>query len=296
MCSIFKGLFRTGVIATVLVGVVAGGTLLIAGRSRAKAVFHKVHEQVLNRIDHHIDEPTALRTQLEEMSREYPKRTAQVRSDLASLNEQIRQVEREKAISARVVELTGDELAQLEPRVAEVAAMRAGSGELRRSVVSVEDRVYSYDLATRHLNQTRATHDAYLDRRASAEHDLVYLKQQSGRLEELLISLENEQAQFQSQLMQLNRQVDAIERNERLIGLLEKRNKTIEELSRFESVSLEQLTDRLAQVQSGQEAQLDMLSSSDKELSYEDIARRQLEQENRDYPAVAGPDHALDMR
>ena len=292
MCSIFKGLFRTSVISAVLVGVVAGGTLLIAGPQRTKAVFNKVHDRVLEHIDHQIDDPTALRTQLQEMAREYPKRAAQVRSDLASLNEQIRQVERERAIAARVVELTGEELAQLEPRVAEVAAHRESDGGLKRMVVSVEDRVYSYDLATRRMNQTQATHNAYLDRKASAEHDLVYLRQQEGRLEELLVKLENEHAQFQSQLMQLERQVDAIERNENLITLLDKRNKAIEELSRFESVSLEQLTDRLAQIRSGQEARLDVLSSSDQELSYEDIARRQIEAEQLEVRDVT----ALEIR
>ncbi|MFT5154975.1 MAG: hypothetical protein ACI841_004983, partial [Planctomycetota bacterium] len=189
MFSIFRGCIRTSVIATVAVGVVAGGTMLIAGPQRAKAVMHTMREKVIEQIDQHIDDPTALRSQLQEMSREYPKRASQVRSDLASLNEQIRQVEREEAIASRVVDLTGEELAQLEPKVAEVAANRVSNGDLRRSVVSVNDSVYSFDLANRHLNQTRATHDAYLDRKASAQHDLVYLNQQAKRLAELLISL-----------------------------------------------------------------------------------------------------------
>ena len=51
-------------------------------------------------------------------------RIAQVRGDLAELHEQIRQLEREKAISERVVAMADRDLDEFEPLVARAASSR----------------------------------------------------------------------------------------------------------------------------------------------------------------------------
>ena len=91
-----------------------------------------------------------------------------------------------------------------------------------------------------------------------------------------LLQLEGERAQFQTQIQALSRQVDSIARNERLIGLLEKRNRTIEECSNYDVSTLDQLTGRLSEIRSRQEAELDMLSSHQGRTDYEDLARMEL--------------------
>lgn len=278
MC-ILKSIFRTGVIASVLVGAVAGGTVLVAGPQRAQAVFHKVHDGVIHAIDRRIDDPTALRSQLEESAREYPKKIAEVRADLAELMEQTDQLRQEKAVADRVVMLADEALERLEPKVAQAASLRAEQG-LQRAAISVGERVYSYEGAASELHRTRATRVAYSGRAESAAHDLVYLEQQQLRLEELLIKLEGEYAQFQNQMLQLNRQVDAIERNDRLIGQLEERQKSLDELSRFESVSFDKFSSRLSKVRAEQEARLDLLAGAEQALDLEDVARMQLQQES----------------
>ncbi|MAF66729.1 MAG: hypothetical protein CMJ84_13860 [Planctomycetes bacterium] len=140
-------------------------------------------------------------------------------------------------------------------------------------------KVVSVQRAATRVNQIRHTRVAYANRAADAGHDLTYLHEQANRLEELLGQLENERAQFQGQIWQLSRQVDAIARNDRLIGLLEKRNRTIEECSRFDCSSLDQMTARLAEVRSRQEAELDLLSSEQFRDDYEEMARYQLQAE-----------------
>jgi hypothetical protein len=94
-----------------------------------------------------------------------------------------------------------------------------------------------------------------------------------------LTQLENERAQFRTQMVGLGRQVDAIARNERLIALLERRNETIEECSRYEAVSLDQITGRLAEIKSRQEAELDLLARAEEQGDYEELARLQLASE-----------------
>lgn len=273
-----KSIFKVGAGIVVLTGAAIGGALLIAGPDRTAAVLDQVHSDVLEHIDHNIDDPAALRSQLQNLEEEYPERISAVRGDLAEVREQIRQLHRERAVSERVVQMAQADLETLEPVVNEATALRASSGSSRAAVVSWGEKVYSYDRATNQVNQMRQTVLAYSNRAADAAHDLAYLEQQEARLEELLNTLETERAQFQSQIWGLSRQVDAIARNERLIELVEKRNRTIEECSRYDGVSLDHLTARLAEVRSRQEAELDVLSNSQHQLDYEDMARVQISQ------------------
>ncbi len=279
MFSIFKHVFRIGVIGVLATGVVGGAALMVAGPERTKAVIDQVHGDIVASIDEAIDDPVALRSQLVELEREYPKRIGQVRGDLAELNEQIRQLERDRDVAERVVAMAREDVARYEPALAEAAANRARGAEPRANLVSFGDHVLSYDRAQAKFNQIQGTLVAYTNRAADAAHDLTYLGQQSTRLEDLLVQLETERAQFQSQIAQLSRQVDAIARNERLIHLLEKRNKTIEQCSRFEVVSIDHLTGRLAEIRSRQEAELDHLANATEQSDYEELARMQLRTE-----------------
>lgn len=271
MIRLVKGMLRTSVIATVLVGVAAGGAVLIAGKARTRAVIDKVQTQVMHSIDAAIDDPTAARAQLRELEQKYPERISQVRGDLAELQEQIRQLKREQTVAERVVELTQRDLGELEPAVKAAASARA-MGEVR-PVVHLGEHTYTFERASSKMNQIRQTRMAYANRAADAAHDLAYLEGQGQRLEELLSQLETERAQFQAQIWQLSRQVDSIARNDRLIDMIEKRNKTIEECTRYDVSSLDQLTGRLAEIRSRQEAELDVLSNRQQQIDYEELAR-----------------------
>lgn len=277
MFSFAKKFIKTGIIAGLLVGTATAAAIVIAGPDRTRAVVEEVHGHVLDSIDAKIDDPSAMRAQLREMEREYPKRIAQVRGDLSEITEQIRQLEREKAIATRVVEMADGDLAALE------TGLRESAGEPTEarfaSSVTFHDRVLPYDRAVSRVQQIRTTRTSYANRASDAEHDLGYLRQQANRLEELLLSLENERAQFKAQIVALSRQVDAIARNDRLISLLDKRNRTIEECSRYEAVSLEQVTSRLAEIRSRQEAELDAIAQATPEGDYEERAKMQLAEE-----------------
>jgi len=284
MISLFKGLFRTSVITTVLVGLTVGSAMIFAGEGRTRAVIDKMHSKVMHTIDSAIDDPTAARAQLRNLEQEYPERIRLVRGDLAELNEQLNQLERERAVAERVVSLTDTDLAELEPQVAAAVAARA-SGDAQ-VVVTLQNHVYSADGATTKMNQIRQTRIAYANRAADAAHDMTYLQSQANRLAELLAQLENERSQFQTQIWQLSRQVDSIARNERLIKLLEKRNRTIDDCSRYDASSLDQLTGRLAEVRSRQEAELDVLANRQQQVDYEQMARFEVNTGANGSPAV----------
>lgn len=282
IAGFFKTVFRVGII-TAACGLAA---VLVAGQDRVQVLLGKAHSAVVDSIDARIDDPTALRSQLRELEREYPSRIAQVRGDLAELGQQVTQLEREQAISERVVTLADQDLTVLRPLLDEArAAQLEKASHLSngvRSVVSVrfDDRTLSLDQADRRALQIGQTRVAYANRAADASHDLVYLRQQSEHLDDLLVQLETERNQFQGQLRQLDRQVDAIARNEKLIDMLEKRKRTIEECSRYEVVSLDQVVARLDEVKARQQAELDLLTTDAQQVGYEDIARLQLSGED----------------
>jgi hypothetical protein len=276
MAGIFKTLIRVGIITAASAGV----AVLIAGPERAAALVSQAHESIMTHIDDTIDDPVALRAQLRELESEYPERIAQVRGDLAELREQLRQLKREQAVSERVVSLADRDLTTIRPVLQEAEATQIERASFTgiRNVVGVrfENRTYTLDQAHTKAQQIASTRVAYANRAADAAHDVVYLQQQDERLSDLLVQLEGERSQFQSQLWQLDRQVDAIARNEKLIDMLDKRRKTIEECSRYEVVSLEQMVSRLGEVRARQQAELDYLTGNDPRVDYEEVAKMQL--------------------
>ncbi len=273
MISFFKKTLKVGVITLGLLSLATVAAFAVVGKERTQAVVNGLHGKILESIDDAIDDPSILRAQLREMEKEYPKRIGQVRGDLSELKGEIREIEREIAISDRVVVLADQDIQKLETEF----AARLPSGEAALVAIRGSSESPSRSRAVeQRLNQVRSTRGAYANRAADARHDLAYLEKQAVRLEELLAKLENERAEFQTQAMGLSRQIDSIARNDRLIELLERRNKTIEECSRYEAISLDQISGRLSQIRSRQEAELDVLSTSEESADYENRARMEL--------------------
>ncbi len=275
MISFFKKTLKVGVITLGILSLATVAAFAVVGKDRTQAVVQGLHGKILESIDAAIDDPSVLRAQLREMEKEYPKRIGQVRGDLSELRGELRELEREAAISERVVVLAEEDIGKLETDLAE----RTTHGEtalVALRAVSFEDRPNPIESAEQRLNKVRSTRSAYANRAADARRDLEHLGKQATRLEELLAKLEHEHAEFQSQILGLNRQIDSIARNDRLIDLLERRNKTFQECSHYEAVSLDQISGRLSQIRSRQEAELDMLSTTEEANDYENAARMQL--------------------
>ena len=278
MFSICKTAVRGVAVLSVLTGLAAGGTLLLAGPDRAKALFEEFRTDVVETIDQSIGDPAAMRQELIDLEKEYPKRIAQVRGDLAQLNEQIRQLDHERKISEQVVALADRDLAELESAISVAEEQLTSTGNPRTAVVRFAGGVYEVERAKSRAHQIRQIRSLHSGTAADSAHDLTYLQSQAQRLEDLSTELSTERAEFQSQISMLARQVDAIERNDRLIDLLEERNKTIEECSRFDTASVDHVTQRLAEIRSRQEAELEILSSTQETLDYEEMARDALDE------------------
>jgi hypothetical protein len=276
MFSFFGKALKAAVICTVLLGLAGAGAFALMGKHRTGAVVNEIHSNILESIDAHLEDPALMRAQLRELEREYPERIAQVQGDLAEIRHEIRQLEQEVAVSERVVVLAERDLERLGTEVAAQVPAEAGA---RLVSVRLGGELLTPDGVRSEVDRVRATRDAYTARAADARHDAGYLVKQAARLTELLTKLQGEQTEFRAQVVGLNRQIDAIARNDRLLELLEKRSRTLEEYDDYEMVSLAQITTRLDQIKGKQEAALDLLSSDEQATDYEDLARREIASE-----------------
>ncbi len=295
-CSGPRRIVRTGVTAALLLGVGTALAVGVFGRDRVGAVFHEARGALTDAIDSNITDPVALRAQLRSLQEQYPHRIGEVRGDLAELRAQMTQLQRELAVSNRVVELADDDIGTLQAGLdqaqqvlsEQVALASLDNTNVEHDVVIVfkGERVPVAQANTK-LDHVTATRNAYASRAADIQRDLGYLSQQEGQLTNLLTKLETEQTAFQTQLFDLDRQIDAIGRNERMISIMGDRQKTLDEQSRYRAGSLDQVTARLADIRAKQEAQLQSLAAVQDHFSYEDEAKRELDRQSSAQPRQA---------
>lgn len=266
--------------AAVITALAGGAAVVIAGPHRVRAMMHQARQHVNHAIDQRVDDPVALRQQIRDLEAEYPRRIAAVESDLAELTAQISQLERDNAVAHRTAALIDQDLAQLAGLIGEaetaVASARE-SNQFRVVRVRYNERTLDMDDAYAKATNLRQMRESYLARGSDVQRSLDLLGQQQERLTNLLGQLRTEQSDFQAQLFALDTQIDAIARNDRLIEMLESRQKRIDEVSRYEAHSLDQITARLAQIRGQQDSQIDQILGSTDEQRYEQRAQYELE-------------------
>ena len=253
--EIMKNVVRYGVIAALI----GGAGVVIAGPERAGALVDQCRGKINHAIDLAIDDPIALRAQMRALEAEYPQRIAEVRGDLAELQQQTADLKRELEVSHRVVALASEDLSQMQGMIAKAEASQTlnGPNSIVRVVFSGEP--VNLKDAYGKANKIQQVHSAYAGRAGDIERDLGYLAQQEKRLTDLLGQLETEHTEYQSQIWSMDRQVDSIARNERLIEVMAKRQRTIDEQSRYGAQSLDQLAAKFADIRAKQEAKLESL-------------------------------------
>ena len=274
---------------TVLGGLATGGLVLLAGPQRVGMLFDQARTVVSDRIDDHIQDPIALRNQLRDLEKQYPDRIAQVEGEVAQLSQEMAQLERDRAVSARVIELAQADLDELAPMIEQAQAARSESPS---ALIRVHwaGQPLSYENALTRAANIRSTYNAYASRVVEADSTLEVLSTQRARLTDILTELQNEYATFRVQITELDGQIAAIERNERLIDMVEEREKAIAQLDRHESHSLEHIKGKLAKTRAEQEARLNAALTGNKG---DDYAREAEEMLRREAAAKATFDEAM---
>jgi chromosome segregation ATPase len=269
MGCIGKTVVRAGII-TALVG---GTAIVIAGPDRIGALARQARGSVNSAIDSKISDPVALRAQLRNLESQYPYRIEEVKGDLAELDVQITQLQRELEVSRLSASMADADLQQMQAVLTRAEEARESGVAQVVKVRFGEERPVNLEQAYAKATRQTQLRDAFGSKAGDIERDLGYLGQQRERLSGLLSQLETERAEFQTQLFALDRQVDAIGRNDRMITILQKRQDTIENHSRYRAASLDQVTARLADIRAKQEGKLQSLTQSTDIKNYENAAK-----------------------
>lgn len=257
------------VVRGAVITALAGGVLVaVAGPQRVGALVTQTRGGIQAAIDSNIEDPVLLRAQIRKLESEYPKKIAEVRSDLGEVQNQIAQLERERQVAEKVVQLAALDLETIDAQLEQArATQQAHPGAIVR--VSFDDaRSMDINDAYGKRQQIEQTRDLYAGRARDLGVDLEYLVDQEAQLDGLLTRLETERAEFQAKLFQLDAQIDTIARNERMITMMEDRQATIDEHSRFQANSLEQLNGRLSQIRNEQRSRLESIARRDKGRDY----------------------------
>jgi len=271
MSTLSRSVLRWGLFGALALG---GATLLV-GPDAIAGGFAQVRAKATNAMDRFVDDPIVLRSQLAKLGEAYPDRIAEVRGELAEVERQLMHLARDTDVANRVVANSSSDLMELRDLIAEAESTEVAAGVQ----VSIRTRGTRFDLdqaraEARRIADIRMT---YQDRASANEHQLRFLEEQRQRLEEVHDRLVREFSDFEAKLAQVDRQIDAIERNERLIEMTRKQKEILADYEKFGKVgNLPQLEARLAQLQAVQEAQLESLSRSGVNRDYEREARQQL--------------------
>jgi len=264
-----------------LIGAAGLGTLaFIVGPDRLAAGFDQIRSHAGSIADDFVDDPVALRRQLSGLAEKYPDRIAEVRAEIGEVERQISKLHQDHEIAHRVVSMTTSDLAELRMALGN-AEVEAVAG--RSAVIRVSGRAFDVDGARKEAQRIHGIRATYQDREATDKAQLEFLGTQKDRLAEILGKLEEEHGRYQAKLWQLDQQIDAIARNDRLIEMTKEQQAILAEYDKFSEVgSLDQLESKLAELKTIQEAQLQTLAHRSGHDDYETAARDALRSDHWD--------------
>ncbi|MDP7029684.1 MAG: hypothetical protein QF733_05625 [Phycisphaerales bacterium] len=256
---------------TLISGIAVGGIVLVFGPGRVVAAVDTMQERAGAFVDQYIDveEARELRSRLHELASVYPERIAEIRGELARVQTQVAQFEHDADVARRVVAMTAADLERIAANVD--SAERTGITTV--SLVAGDAGV-DIDVAYREGRRIQGVRKTYQERLVADCQQLEMLTAQHGRLQTLLEQVEGEFTEYQSQVWQLDRQIDAIERNNRLIALTESQQQTLQRFNTpGDTESLRTIEARLAEISAVQEGTLQSLHEQQRQGEYEHRAR-----------------------
>lgn len=274
--AIVKTVIRLGVIG----GLATGAAVVVAGPHRVAALAGQARQHVINTIDSRIDDPVVLRSQLKQLEQQYPARIAEVASAIAQLDAQAGEIRWEQQYTERAIEFAMADREHLRNLLAEADAARASQPY---AVINVrfDNRAIPLEQAYARAAQVNQTIAAFHSRADAAAQTLELLSVERERMTDLLAKLETERADFQSQLVVLDSRIDSLARKERMVEMVEKRRRSLDNMDRFASVhSFNQVMTNLSKAEAEIEARFQNVAHQEVGTDYESRAKAMLNAEN----------------
>ncbi len=280
MCCMTKSILRWGLVG----GLVVGGLSLASPsfRHHVGAGVAQIQSTASAVMEDAIDDPVMLRRQLSQLVNEYPERIAEVQGEIAQLDAQLGELARDMEVAGRVVAMTGDDLQELKVLVARAEAKQ--NSNVRQVSIRFDGVRFDLNEAYAEAHRINNVRQNYQDRYAHDQHQTGFLKEQKARLNDILVNLEDEFDTAQTHLWNLEREIESIERNEKLIELTQDHQATLAEYDKLGKVtSLKQVQARLKQLRAEQEARLQQLNKTNLNDDYETRAAYDLDVQDMDF-------------
>ncbi|MEM7229196.1 MAG: hypothetical protein AAF432_10315 [Planctomycetota bacterium] len=272
--SISRSILRWGLIG----GVAVAGLAIIKPAETEMGLRH-VKNKAEQFIGMCIDDPTALRAQIADLTETYPERIAEVHGEITEVDMQLAEFNHDIEVASRVVAMTGNDLEELRRLVTRAETQRAESP--RAVQIRYQGVRYDVDQALHEAHRINDVRQVYKDRLEHSKQQATFLDEQRQRLTDIVDRLEDEYATLQTQLDTLDREIAAIERNERLIELTQDQEQTLQKYEKFGQVtSIKEVQSQLARIRTEQEARLQALTQQSTRDTYEDRARLELDTED----------------
>ncbi len=266
-------------------GLALGGVTLLVGPKRVVACFNQLQEEASSIVDELVDDPVALRSQLDLLAREYPKRIAEITGEVSKIDHQMGLFEKDESIALNVVKLTTDDLGALK----ELVVIAENEESVSGTPVSFWFDGVRYDLESAYTKarRIRTVRANYENRLAADRRQMELMCEQRDRLASILDKIQLEHEQYRSQLWQLDREIDAIERNDHIIAMVERQQKTLSSFDQFGSGNnLDQVRSKLAEIRTVQESTILALTETGGGSDYETRARFALSENVNENPFV----------
>ena len=264
-------------------GLAIGGVTLLVGPQRVIACFDQLRQEATTIVDGIVDDPVALRRQLDDLAREYPQRIAEITGEVSKIDQQLIQFERDESIARNVVKLTTQDLESLKDLV-RLAEQEEGIGETSVSFW-FEGARFDLESAYTKARRIRTVRANYEDRLAADRRQMELMHEQRDRLSVILEKIKHEHEQYRSQLWQLDREIDAIERNDHIIAMVERQQNTLSNFDRFGSGNnLDQVRSKLAEIRTVQESAILALTETGGGSDYETRARFAMSESSYENP------------
>jgi len=252
--------------------VAAGATVAVLGKHRAMELARTMKSAAQASADDVIENQKELKQQVDELRKSYPEKIAKLRNAIRTEEQNLAHVERDQEVCLEVLELCESDLSELKPQL-ESASIAIDDAP---SAIRFRGRIYSINEAQSLAARAVETHESYSVRYNGLANEAELIRNELSVLNEHLKELRAEQEAFESEYRAIQREIDRIQHNKRLIKLAEERQSARNAYGEKESgklASLSALRDQLSDVRTLQEEQLRALKVGPAESSYEDRAR-----------------------
>jgi chromosome segregation ATPase len=257
-------LIRLSMLALLL----GGAVVAVVGVRRVESAYLSVRDHLRANVDGMVDARVALRHEVENLSREYPRRIADLRGQLSDIDRDVAECEAQRRVSDEVVALCrGD----LEVIGGAVAALPAEGG----AIAFRGERLTRAD-AERRAARIGETTRAHAVRGEDLARELTLLEAERERIRSELATTEEEFRSFTAEAASMLREIDALGRQEKLVDLAERRAKTAADPLAERSASLAELKGRIERRRTELSERLNALGVIENGGEYEARARLQL--------------------